>query len=256
MSSKTNRFACKLARSIRKGTEHELEDAFCLASLLGDARESIDSITFQFSTDLFVAVSLCVVHGDGEVTLRDVLNELLDPSWDTEMQMLCHFGDYYHHIPIHSDTMHWFAGFAEKTCRLDSRRAQQLVRRCHHHWKKAMSLEQAIPAPGSMPRKIKPRRSVQVFNPDEVAMAMEQLNELSPEKRAGGDRILDNALLNDGLRQLPDVRKASKGLENAQATFENLAAPLSRLQLDLVLSAAMAPSEFHITPILLLGDPG
>lgn len=257
MGSKTNRFTYKLAQAtIRKGTEHELEDAFALAQFLAEARDSLDSITFEFSSDLFVAISLCIAHSDPEATLHDVLNQLLDPGWDCGMQMLLYFSEQCQKFPVHKDSLHWLAGFSEKVQRLDKRRAEHLVRRCHDHWKKSMSIVSAMPAPGSAKRKVRPRRSVQLFSPGKVQSAMEQLCELSQEKRAGGERVLGNALLNDGFRQLPDAKRASKELESAKAVFENLEAPLGRLQLDLVLSGAMPPNEFHITPILLLGDPG
>jgi ATP-dependent Lon protease len=105
-------------------------------------------------------------------------------------------------------------------------------------------------------KKNRPRRSIQVFDPVQVQLAIEQLRELPRDKRAGGEHVLEHALLNDGYRVVPNAKAACTKLESAKANFENLAAPLSRLQLDLTLSSSMPPIDFHVTPILLLGDPG
>ncbi|MBA4381175.1 MAG: AAA family ATPase [Sideroxydans sp.] len=256
MSSNTNLLVRELAPSIRKGTEHELGDAFNLANVLENASGKMDRVTFEFSIDLFVAVTLSLVHEKDEATLFDVLNQPLNPGWDSEKQMLIHFGGEYTAKQLHKNTERWLIGFEEKVKRLDNIRAQQLVRRCHEHWKKALTSAEEVPSASVVRKKAKPRRSVQVFNPDKVDAAMQRLSELNQDKRAGGDRVLEHALLNDGYRVIPNVKRASAQLENAKANFENLEMPLNRLQLDLTLSGAMAPEDFHVTPILLLGDPG
>lgn len=170
--------------------------------------------------------------------------------------MLAYFGNHYQKIPLHKDTERWFKGFAEKTSRLSNVKACQLVGCCHEHWKKALTSAKEIPTGGATRRKAKPRRSIQVFSPTKIEYAQLQLLELGQDKRAGGERILANALLNDGYRSIPNARKASVRLEAAKANFENLETPLNRLQLDLILSGAMSPTDFHVTPILLLGEPG
>lgn len=256
MSSNINILTRELAPIIRKGTEHELNDAFNLVNILQNTRGNLDSVTLEFSKDLFVAVTLCVVHDLKEATLYDVINFPLDPGWDSNKQMLNYFAIYCDKFPFHQDSARWLKGFAEKVIRLDENRGNQLVIRSHNHWKIALTSAKDIPAKGIVRREVKPRRSVQVFNPAKVDSAMQQLLELNHEKRAGGERILDQALLNKGFREIPNAKKASVKLENAKANFENLESPLSRLQLDLTLSGAMPPDEFHVTPILLLGDPG
>jgi ATP-dependent Lon protease len=256
MSSNTNLLTRELAPIIRQGTEHELGDAFNLAILLENARGAMDSVTYEFSVDLFVAITLCVVYEKDEATLYDVLNQPLDPSWASEQQMLCYFGSQYKALPLHKDAERWFKGFEEKTSRFDNATAKRLVGRCHEHWKRALKSAKELPTAGAVRKKAKPRRSIQVFNPAKVDSAMKQLLELNQEKRAGGDRILESALLNDGYRVVPNAKKASVRLENAKSNFENLETPLNRLQLDLILSGSMAPEDFHVTPILLLGDPG
>lgn len=256
MNSNTNLLARELAPIIRKDTEHELNDAFKLTSLLYGTRGAMDSVMFEFSKDLFVAVTVFVVHDKKEATLYDVLNFPLDPCWDSNRQMLNFFSAHCQSLPMQKDVVLWLNGFSEKAIRLDENKARQLVSRCHEHWKMALTSTEKILTNGVIRKKTKPRRSIQVFSPAKVDSAMQQLLELNQDKRAGGDRILENALLNDGFRVIPNAKKASVKLENAKANFENLQTPLNRLQLDLILSGAMAPEEFHVTPILLLGDPG
>jgi ATP-dependent Lon protease len=255
MSGKSNILVRELANIIHKGTALELSDAFSLANILDTALRVMDSVTLEFAKDLFVAVSLCTVHEKNESTLYDVLNFPLDPGWDSNRQMLCHLSNCAD-LPMHEDTLCWLKGFAEKAIRLDESRAKALVSKSHAHWKKKITMAAEFPTAGVVRKKSKPRRSVQVFNPEKIDSAMKQLLEMNQEKRAGGEHILDSALVNDGFRMIPNAKKASIRLENAKANFENLQAPLNRLQLDLVLSGEMAPEDFHITPILLLGDPG
>jgi ATP-dependent Lon protease len=255
MSEKSNILARELSYMIHKGTQHELADTFNMAEILNTAFSMMDSVKMEFSIDLFVAVSLCTVHEKSGSTLYDVLNFPLDPGWDSTRQMLCHLSNCAD-LPMHEDTIFWLKGFSEKAIRLEESRANDLASKSHAHWKKTLNMATEIPTAGVVKKKSRPRRSVQVFNPEQVGLAMKQLLEMNQEKRAGGERILDNALLNDGFRIIPNAKKASVRLENAKANFENLQAPLNRLQLDLVLSGAMAPEDFHIMPILLLGDPG
>jgi len=84
MGNNTNLLARELAPIVRKGTEHELSDAFALADILVTARSAMDSVTLAFPIDLFVAVTLCVVHDKDDATLYDVLNQPLDPAWNSE----------------------------------------------------------------------------------------------------------------------------------------------------------------------------
>jgi len=255
MSSNVNILIRELGPLIRKETEYELGDAFALANILDGARGTLDRVTFAFSNDLFVAVSLCLVHDKKGATLFDVLNYPVSPSWESTTQMFSYLGREYASIPVYLTTRRWLDGFWEKTSHLHNARAQQLVNKCYEHWKTALTSVQEFPIKGT-PKKNRPRRSIQVFDPVQVKLAIEQLRELPRDKRAGGEHVLEHALLNDGYRVVPSAKAACTKLDRAKANFENLAAPLSRLQLDLTLSSSMPPIDFHVTPILLLGDPG
>lgn len=256
MSNKPNLLARELAPLIRKGTEYELGDAFELAELLGNSCGSVDEITYEFSVDLFVAVTICMTHKKYEATLLDVLNQPLDPRWSSERQMLAYFGGKQPTPNLHKSTEQWLISFGNKANRFSDLSCRRLVVQCHEHWKRALTQEPEIPATCAVKKEAMPSRSVQIFNPTKVELAWQTLQDISQDKRAGGERILESAMLNDGHRVIPDVKKASANLEEAKESFENLEAPLNRLQVDLILSDAMAPEDFHVTPILLLGDPG
>lgn len=244
-----------LSDVIQKGTAHELSEAFALAKVLSNVRGTMDSMSFEFSTDLFVAVTLCTAHEVEEATFFDVLNYLLDPGWDSEMQVLCSF-QYKDKLPLHKDAARWLKGFTVKALRLDSQRAESLVRLCHAHWKKALKSTTEILLVDGVVNDVRPVRSIQVFNPEKVEYAMEQLSKLSAEKRAGGEGVLCDMKVNGGYRSIPDAKMAAGKLESAKCSFENLSVPLERLQLDLILSGEMEADEFYVMPILLLGDPG
>ena len=244
-----------LSDVIQKGTAHELGEAFALAKVLINARGTMGSMSFEFSTDLFVAVTLCMAHEIEEATFFDVLNYLLDPGWDSEMQVLCSF-QFKDKLPLHQDAARWLAGFTAKALRLHSQRAEGLVRLCHEHWKKALNSTTEILLLDGVVNDVRPARGIQVFNPEKVDSAMERLSKLTSEKSAVGEGVLCDMKVNDGYRSIPDAKLAAGKLESAKENFENLQEPLERLQLDLILSGEMEPDEFYVMPILLLGDPG
>lgn len=235
---------------IRLGTEHDLADAAVLAlRVLGKAHATMDSVTFEFSKDLFVAVSLYTAYSKENGTFKDILDFLVDPSFDNAAQILSFLGncDKFQQ----KEAALWLTGFVKKTRRLSAERAEGMVGRCHIQWQTALSSTGRIAK-----RKVKSRSSLQVFNPESVAKALEMMGELKEEKKAGGDRVLENAQFNEGYRSVPDTRKAGLKLEEAKVSFENLVEPICRLQTELILAGAMKPEKFRITPILLLGDPG
>ena len=233
---------------IRTGTDHDLADATALASrLLDDTSANLDFVTRQFSTDLLVAVLLSVVYGPMTKTIDEVLFFLNDPLWENAHQMLC---------TILNDedafkqkkAAHWHKRFIRFTPDLAT--AAAMVPRCHAHWQTAFT------AAGLLTIEPKPHGSIAVFDPQAVAKAVEMVSSLKEEKKAGAERILQNAQANDGYRVVPDASQASVKLEEAKTRFENLVEPINRLQTDLILAAAMDPDEFRITPILLLGEAG
>lgn len=104
--------------------------------------------------------------------------------------------------------------------------------------------------------KPKPSHAIQVFVSEAIDKATEALGNIAEARRSGGEGVLDNARLHDGFRRVPDAKKAGRQLDKTKLQFENLAAPIERLQVDLALASAMKPADFRMTPLLLLGDPG
>lgn len=92
--------------------------------------------------------------------------------------------------------------------------------------------------------------------PEAIDKAIETLGNIREDRRSGGDAVLDNARMHDGFRRVPDAKRAVRQLDKTKLQFENLAAPIERLQVDLTLASAISPADFRMTPILLLGDPG
>jgi ATP-dependent Lon protease len=256
MIKNTSLLARELAPVIRAGTEYELEDARQLASLLEPARRFADEITFVFCFDLFVAVAINTAHKNPDATLSDVFNRPFDFYWDSEKEMLKHFGRTHAGFVFHKTTEQWLARFRGRSAALDESNAQQLVWKTRKLWEKALDLRGNTQAQSPARPSAKRPKSVQIFNPDEISRALERLEDMREDKRSGGDRVLDNASRGTGHRLIPNAKKATERLDAAKELFENLEAPLSRLQVDLALSSAMAPNDFHVTPILLLGDPG
>lgn len=236
---------------IRCGTDHSLADASALASqILIKEETSLDCATFEFSKDLFVAVAMEVTHTVENATFNDMLVFLVDPEWDSALQML-HFFGHSGKAFQREENAPWIKRFMEKLQDITNERAERLVMHCHTHWKTAMNTSRAVPRKQS-----KPRASIQVFKPDAVSYAIDRSGGLKYGKKSASDRILEDAQVNNGYRTVPNARKAGKNLQEAKHQFENLAEPIGRLQTGLVLAGCMKPADFRITPLLLLGDPG
>ena len=94
------------------------------------------------------------------------------------------------------------------------------------------------------------------LNTEAIDKATEALGNMVVARRGGGEGVLENARLHDGFRRVPDAKQAGRQLDKTKLQFENLAAPIERLQVDLALASAMNPTDFRMTPLLLLGDPG
>jgi ATP-dependent Lon protease len=235
---------------IRIHTDHDLADAMALASrLLDDTSVNLDFVTRQFSYDLLVAVLLSTAYGTRDKTLDEVLFFLVDPAWENARQILFSFSHEKEAFQQKTAAL-WRNGLNSKIMKIAADAAEAMVNRCYLHWKNAFAMA------GGVEVIAKPVLGVAVFDQQAVAKALQMVSGIQPEKMAGADRILQNAQANDGYRVVPDACQASAKLEEAKARFENLLAPIERLQNDLVLAAAMDPEDFQIPPILLLGEPG
>jgi len=230
---------------------HDLEDAMALVDqVLGHQQGVLDNTTFLFSRELFVAVALRTARSKPDATTEDMIDYLADPLWDVPEQILTCLvsGEEFFQQPAAAA---WHQGFVKKLSAMTISRAAGLIRQCLLQWRLALGASGR--ATSRTPRS---RARVQVFEPQSIAKAQGKLSHLKDDKRSDLDAFLENALVNDGYRVLPSARKTSEKLETAKAMFENLAEPIDRLQIDLILAAAMKPMEFRVTPLLLLGEPG
>lgn len=237
--------------SVRLGTPNDLSDAQNLAThWLALATAIPASLSIQLSHDLLVAVTLDVAYSKKDANLQDVLDFLVDPGWDSARQVLFSF-NLSNKGFLQKDAAQWLIGFFKKIEHMAEDRAGALLKACHRHW--------SLPMDALVSSVKKTRRAgacIPVFNADLVAACLNKMGELKDERRAIAERVLCEAQHDGGLRSLPNARRARVKLEDAKSRFENLLEPIERLQIDLVLAAAMKPQEFRVSPILLLGEPG
>lgn len=239
-------FAC-----IRLGTKHDLADAVAFATqTLAKGPSALDNATSELSKDLFVAVALDIAYSKKNATIKDMLEFIGDPRWEDSRQILAHLWNGLSNGFRQKEAARWLNSFVQNTKCLSAGGADNLIKQSLLQWEAASNPRKATK------KKVQLRPSIQVFKQELIAKALTKMSSIKEEKKAGGDRVLANAQFNNGFRFVPDTRKAGIRLEAAKSRFENLVEPIDQLQVDLVLAGAMAPEDFHVTPILLLGDPG
>ncbi|MFZ4538207.1 AAA family ATPase [Propionivibrio sp.] len=238
-----------LAR-IRVGTMHDLADAQELVKqLLSKATAGLDRVSTQFSYDLLTAISLHLAYQNKAGNLIDVLDYFDDPRWDVDAQKFSSIGCVLD--TFQPEAKRWAEDFLRSKSDLGMDDLGTLIKRCRLHLSSV-----GKPTGNGSKRRAKTRGCIQVFGQEALDKAVVGISEVKEGLRAMGERILQNAHANGGSRTLPDAKRAMVKLEAAKSRFENLVEPLGRLQMDLILSAAMKPQEFRVSPLLLLGDPG
>lgn len=100
------------------------------------------------------------------------------------------------------------------------------------------------------------RRHVQVFGPEALALANENLRGTDRNQQRYAQSLLEQAGSDDGYRALPRARSTLKKLETTEMLFGNLREPIQKLKIDLMLTSAMRAKDFRVRPILLTGQPG
>ena len=237
------------ALGIRVGSNNDIADAMALAErILKNAKNHLDPATVAFSKNLFIATAMYVSYSEKVQSLQVMLDFLIDPTWDDKLQILYCLRNAKNSFQQKA-AYPWFGTFVQSIKPLSSERAARLVKRCHAHWSLAINTSDVKVKPNSA-------RQIQVFVPKAIDKAIEALGNIAEARRGGGEGVLENARLHDGFRRVPDAKKAGRQLDKTKLQFENLAAPIERLQVDLALASAMNPADFRMTPILLLGDPG
>jgi len=237
---------------IRRNTLNDLSDAAALAArILGSPQKpNLSKATAHFSNGLFIAVALELAYTKEDATFADMLKFIVSPDWDSGAQMLQLF-QHADEAFEQAEASVWRKEFVEMVRPISHDAAETLVRESFVHWKSAGRTSRTTTR-----RKPRPRGCVRVFDQEAVADALNMTARLSTEKRSGATLILENAQVNEGYRAVVNPGKGIANLEKAKGEFENLAEPINRLQSRLVLAGAMKPSDFHIPPILLLGEPG
>lgn len=236
---------------IRICTDNEIADAIAFSKKLLQNVVPPALLTVQFSQDLLVAVLMLTTYRHPECGMSDVLYYLIDPLWDSPRQLISELKNA--GKTFSPAAAAWFAGF---NVQLDSlgkndRAIMGLLQGANLHWSTALN------KPKRQAHALeKPSRSIQVFSPAALEKAIATIADMNQERQGAGVRILEQARANQGNRTLPDAAQSSKNLEAQKLKFENLVAPIERLQVDLALAAAMSAQEFRISPILLLGAPG
>lgn len=240
---------------IRIGTDHDLADATAYAKKLLKKAAPPVLLSAQFSQDVLVAVLLLTAYQRPECGMDDVLHYLVDPGWDSPLQVT---SDLKRADPALSPPSKvWFTKFA---VRLDAfgnnaNVLTDLLRGTNRHWTKALTNPKKPTADMDVDL-VTPSRTMQIFGPTALEQATAAMVDMAQERRGAGVRILEQARTNQGNRTLPDAAQARQNLEAQKSQFENLLAPIERLQEYLTLANAMAAQEFRIPPILLLGSPG
>lgn len=231
---------------IRANSGGELPNALGLAThVLGSSCDHMSSVDFAFSRDLFAAAVICVLGSNPDATTDNLLDFLLDPSITDPRQVFSHIATFY------APQMRvWHNRFAKRVQALGINEAKALVNLCYQHWSACLcSRSQYEPLDTC-------DGGIAIFDPIVVTQAQGKLGHLREEKKTAASQFLDQALTNKGRRELPNAHAAWQGLEAAKRNFENLVDPISYMQTELILNGAMRSADFHISPILLLGEPG
>ncbi len=221
------------------------------ARILKNHLSGLDALSVRFCNDVFAATALHELYSTDSPTWGDVLFFLEDPSWDSVRQIFSSF----HHDntpPRTSDAGRWIYDVVQGALKLSESSLERYLRRS------LKVIREAIDVLGGKPKshRAKSRTCIQVFKPEAMAKAFASVDKIEEKQRDRAERDLEAAHVNKGYRLIPNVRKAVRNLERVADTFENLAAPIRHLQTELALAGAMAPADFRISPMLLLGDPG
>ncbi|MFA6310755.1 MAG: AAA family ATPase [Sterolibacterium sp.] len=230
-----------------------------VVSLLESQTKGLDDYTVTSCRDVIVGAALRMVYEGNVPTWDMVLDYLIGPGWDCVTQIAL---DLYQQKPHVMETPagQWIKTHMEYLPGMDDAALQRLINRSAAMLKDALACVRN-PAPEAGTGKAKARRVrkqpvIQIFRPEALAKADAHLGRLDSKDRDRAGHDLAQARTNDGFRLLPNVRKAVANLTRLAEKFENLADPIAHLKSELTLAGAMNASNFRISPILLLGDPG
>ncbi len=239
-----------LSHYIRTETDKDLYDAQMLVErILSNSEIVLDPENLSFSRDLFVAVAMHTAYTSPEADFDEMLNYLDDPQWDLKLQII--FSFQLSKAFVLPEAERWLKSFNDSYLEVTNEKAERLIGQTLLHWLSAMDKLQVTK------RVVHPVGScVQIFDQNLVAKAMKYTSGLKSEKTDWSGLVLDEAQKSRGYRAIPDIHAADQALREISQSFENLAEPISRIRTSLVLASCMKPEDFHIRPMLLLGEPG
>ena len=127
------------ALGIRVGSNDDLADAIALAErILKKANNHLDPATATFSKNLFIATAMYVSYSEKTQSLQVMLDFLIDPTWDSELQMLQCLRNAMKAFQQKAAYL-WFGTFVKSIKPVSAERAARLIRRCHTHWSTAIN---------------------------------------------------------------------------------------------------------------------
>ncbi len=236
---------------LKQGHENEIEDAQALANMILDKPEmKMGQGMDEFSQQLFVAVAMDIVYEKGKKgKFDDMLDFLVDPVWDDAAQIIWIFQT--SEAFLNDGAKRWLVDFYDLIAPKVEGKEEWMIKQCYWQWANAFAFA------GITEREVLPIDSrVQVFNQTFVLEAIKYTGDLKGDKSKWSNRVIQYAQKNLGYRLVPDAARAGYELQKISHDFENLAEPISRLRTSLILAGCMRPDDFHVTPILLLGEPG
>ena len=98
--------------------------------------------------------------------------------------------------------------------------------------------------------------SVQIFTQDTIRATKKYCAGLEGEQFKRVEPLVLSMARNNGYRRLPDLENGLQRLFELRDQFDNLSDVIDRLAGDLTIACAMAPENFHVNPVLIVGQPG
>jgi len=100
------------------------------------------------------------------------------------------------------------------------------------------------------------RRCVRVFEPSEIARAKDIVKALPHETRDRVQAAVKVAAEHDGYRKVPSFKNIDRELSRMALQFANFQQVLDHYAEEMALAGACRVEAFHMSPVLLDGDPG
>ncbi|MHB1619706.1 MAG: AAA family ATPase [Sulfuricella sp.] len=124
--------------------------------------------------------------------------------------------------------------------------------------KDAAAAQKAKSNPVIPPKKVIPEpgpRDVEIFSESVMESLRADADSMESSSMRAGERVY-SSLMNDRgrYRTIPVINP--RDILSLASQFENMAEPIKRLAGELELMAHLPPEDFHITPMLFLGEPG